>query len=337
MWRRLSAGPSAMAAKLTTRGAGTRGARPVSLTLLRTKSVSLDDSRLSPTTPEGPSDESSWPGPRRRGGGLRGARPPAHAGRPPMDGTRVGSRTRRSDPGSLLKAFAAPRFPGESPARAWLSSIADNAVKNRYRALGASADLLAFRSRRSRGFRSGSGPEENSDARASRAGFVAEALKRIPTSSAFPSSSGTWRSGRTRYLVSLALPVGTVKSRIARDVDSCGRFSFRCFSDEGAGVSRAAHPAVRLTSCRASTTGLTPSERAHFESHRSHCDECRRAAADFERHSYYYRTAGTTDAQAGSRGAHSCAVTKHPARAGAPSVSFRDRPEVGGASRLGSS
>jgi hypothetical protein len=60
-------------------------------------------------------------------------------------------------------------------------------------------------------------------------------------------------------------------------------------------VSRAAHPARSLDFLSRLHDGeLTPSERAHFESHRSHCDECRRAAAEFEATLDYYRTAGTT-------------------------------------------
>jgi hypothetical protein len=59
-------------------------------------------------------------------------------------------------------------------------------------------------------------------------------------------------------------------------------------------VSRDAHPARSLDFLSRLHDGeLTPSERAHFESHRSHCDECRRAAADFEATLDYYRTAGT--------------------------------------------
>lgn len=39
---------------------------------------------------------------------------------------------------------------------------------------------------------------------------------------------------------------------------------------------------------------LSPAERAHFESHRAHCDDCRRAAAEFENALAVYRTAGTS-------------------------------------------
>jgi hypothetical protein len=39
---------------------------------------------------------------------------------------------------------------------------------------------------------------------------------------------------------------------------------------------------------------LSPAERAHFESHRAHCAECRKAAAEFEEALAVYRTAGTS-------------------------------------------
>jgi hypothetical protein len=41
---------------------------------------------------------------------------------------------------------------------------------------------------------------------------------------------------------------------------------------------------------------LTPGERAHFESHRTHCAECRRAAADFEEALSLYRTSSPSPA-----------------------------------------
>jgi hypothetical protein len=41
---------------------------------------------------------------------------------------------------------------------------------------------------------------------------------------------------------------------------------------------------------------LSPADRAHFESHRAHCAECRRAAAEFEATLAFYRTAGTSPA-----------------------------------------
>lgn len=39
---------------------------------------------------------------------------------------------------------------------------------------------------------------------------------------------------------------------------------------------------------------LSPAERAHFESHRAHCGECRKAAADFETTLAAFRTTGTS-------------------------------------------
>jgi hypothetical protein len=59
-------------------------------------------------------------------------------------------------------------------------------------------------------------------------------------------------------------------------------------------VSRAAHPARSLDFLSRLHDGeLTAAERAHFESHRAHCDECRRAASEFEATLAYYRASGT--------------------------------------------
>ncbi|HTO76371.1 MAG TPA: zf-HC2 domain-containing protein [Thermoanaerobaculia bacterium] len=62
-------------------------------------------------------------------------------------------------------------------------------------------------------------------------------------------------------------------------------------------MSRAAHPARSLDFLSRLHDGeLSAAEKAHFESHRAHCDECRKAAADFEATLAYYRTAGTSPA-----------------------------------------
>lgn len=59
-------------------------------------------------------------------------------------------------------------------------------------------------------------------------------------------------------------------------------------------MSGAAHPARSLDFLSRLHDGeLSAAERAHFESHRSHCAECRRAAAEFEAALAFYRTAGT--------------------------------------------
>jgi hypothetical protein len=62
-------------------------------------------------------------------------------------------------------------------------------------------------------------------------------------------------------------------------------------------MSRAAHPARSLDFLSRLHDGeLSAAEKAHFESHRAHCDECRKAAADFEATLAYYRTTGPSPA-----------------------------------------
>jgi RNA polymerase sigma-70 factor (ECF subfamily) len=118
----------------------------------------------------------------------------------------------------FLKAYRGlSRFRGEAPPRAWLASIADNAVKNRYRSLG------RFRRIFSPGYPEGSeassaspDPEDNARAGESRR-FVAEALKQIPADFRMPVILRDLEEWTYEEIaVSLAMPVGTVKSRIAR-------------------------------------------------------------------------------------------------------------------------
>ena len=119
----------------------------------------------------------------------------------------------------FLRAYRGlSRFRGDAPPRAWLAAIADNAVKNRYRARGrfrrifgespetAAADPPAAEA----------SPEENARASESRH-FVAEALKRLPAEFRMPvvlRDLEEW--SYEEIALSLRLPVGTVKSRIAR-------------------------------------------------------------------------------------------------------------------------
>ena len=120
----------------------------------------------------------------------------------------------------FMKAYRGlPRFRGEAPPRAWLASIADNAVKNRYRS----------RSRFRRVFAGSSdarpeldppefraGPEEDARSGESRR-FVTEALRLLAPEFRMPvvlRDIEEW--SYEEIATSLALPVGTVKSRIAR-------------------------------------------------------------------------------------------------------------------------
>jgi hypothetical protein len=59
-------------------------------------------------------------------------------------------------------------------------------------------------------------------------------------------------------------------------------------------MSSSPHPARYLDFLSRLHDGeLSPTERAHFESHRAHCAECRKAAAEFENALAAFRTAGT--------------------------------------------
>lgn len=121
----------------------------------------------------------------------------------------------------FLKAYRGlPRFRGEAPPRAWLAAIADNAVKNRYRSLSRfrrvfapapSEDAPAADSPEG-----APGPEEHARAGEARR-FVAEALKLLPAEFRMPvvlRDLEEW--SYEEIAVSLHLPIGTVKSRIAR-------------------------------------------------------------------------------------------------------------------------
>jgi len=110
-------------------------------------------------------------------------------------------------------------FRGDAPPRAWLASIADNAVKNRYRSLGRFRRIFA-------GSTDTPGapepltesPDPEADARAGESKhFVGEALKLLPVEFRMPvilRDLEEW--SYEEIAASLKLPVGTVKSRIAR-------------------------------------------------------------------------------------------------------------------------
>jgi RNA polymerase sigma-70 factor (ECF subfamily) len=187
---------------------------------LRTKSVSLDESRLSPTTPESPSDEELVA--RARGGEeaafaelVRRHTPAVHRWMARAVGEQDADDLTQE---VFLKAFRGlARFRGDAPPRAWLASIADNAVKNRYRALGRFRRIFSPSDPADADASEASaGPEDDASAGESRR-FVAEALKRIPTEFRMPVILRDLEEWTYEEIsVSLAVPVGTVKSRIAR-------------------------------------------------------------------------------------------------------------------------
>jgi RNA polymerase sigma-70 factor (ECF subfamily) len=120
----------------------------------------------------------------------------------------------------FLKAYRGlSGFRGEAPPRAWLASIADNAVKNRYRSRSRFRRIFAGSHDEEYGpdpTGTQAGPEEDARAGESRR-FIAEALKRIPVEFRMPvvlRDLEEWSYEEIAH--SLGLPVGTVKSRIAR-------------------------------------------------------------------------------------------------------------------------
>lgn len=120
----------------------------------------------------------------------------------------------------MLKAYRGlARFRGDAPPRAWLASIADNAVKNRYRSRGRFRRIFAGSREENASnepAETASDPEENARASESRH-FVTEALKLLPVEFRMPVVLRDLEEWSYEEIsLSLALPLGTVKSRIAR-------------------------------------------------------------------------------------------------------------------------
>jgi RNA polymerase sigma-70 factor (ECF subfamily) len=120
----------------------------------------------------------------------------------------------------FLKAYRGlERFRGEAPPRAWLAAIADNVVKNRYRSRSRFRRVFAGSTDADEApdpGSTGAGPEEMARIGESRR-FVSEALKLLPPEFRMPvvlRDIEEW--SYEEIAASLALPVGTVKSRIAR-------------------------------------------------------------------------------------------------------------------------
>lgn len=120
----------------------------------------------------------------------------------------------------FLKAYRGlASFRGDAPPRAWLASIADNAVKNRYRSRSRFRRVFAGSYEDSPGLEPravGNGPEDDARAGESRR-LVTEALKQLEPEFRMPvvlRDIEEW--SYDEIAVSLSLPIGTVKSRIAR-------------------------------------------------------------------------------------------------------------------------
>jgi RNA polymerase sigma-70 factor (ECF subfamily) len=120
----------------------------------------------------------------------------------------------------FLRAYRGlPRFRDQAPPRAWLAAIADNAIKNRYRSrsrfrriFAPSADPDSLGDRES----SAAGPEEHATAGESRRSVLG-ALQKLPLDFRLPvvlRDLEEW--SYEEIATSLELPIGTVKSRIAR-------------------------------------------------------------------------------------------------------------------------
>ena len=182
--------------------------------------MSLDEPRPSLAAPDGPSDEELMT--RARAGDatafgefVRRHTPTVHRWMARAVGAQDAEDLTQE---VFLKAYRGlARFRGDAPPRAWLASIADNAVKNRYRALGRFRRIFSPAEPESAtGRAAGADPEESARAGESRR-FVAEALQRVPVEFRLPvvlRDLEEW--SYEEIAVSLRLPVGTVKSRIAR-------------------------------------------------------------------------------------------------------------------------
>jgi RNA polymerase sigma-70 factor (ECF subfamily) len=187
---------------------------------LRTISVSLDEPRPSTAAPDGPSDEELMTRARAGDAGAFGEFVHRHTPTVHRWMARAVGEQEADDLTQevFLKAYRGlARFRGEAPPRAWLASIADNAVKNRYRSLGRFRRIFSPAGPEAgAGPAAGTDPEESARAGESRR-FVAEALKRVPVEFRLPvvlRDLEEW--SYEEIAVSLRLPVGTVKSRIAR-------------------------------------------------------------------------------------------------------------------------
>ncbi|HWC66217.1 MAG TPA: sigma-70 family RNA polymerase sigma factor [Thermoanaerobaculia bacterium] len=117
----------------------------------------------------------------------------------------------------FLRAFRGlARYRGDAPARAWLAAIAHNAVKNRYRFLGRFRKIFAAPEAPADPPDRAADPESAARSAETRA-RVARALRDLPEEYRMPIVLRDLEGWNYEEIaVSLRLPVGTVKSRIAR-------------------------------------------------------------------------------------------------------------------------
>ena len=196
----------------------------------------------------------------------------------------------------FLKAYRGlPRFRGEAPPRAWLASIADNAVKNRYRSRSRFRRIFAGSTDARPDLdppETSAGPEDVARAGESRR-VVAEALRRLAPEfrmpvvlrdleewsyeeiAAFPRAAG-----RHREVADRARP------RTAQgDTHSASGWKVPM-------IETLSHPAQSAEFLSRRHDGeLAADEAAAFEAHRLECAECQASVAEFENALAAYRSA----------------------------------------------
>ena len=196
----------------------------------------------------------------------------------------------------FLKAYRGlTGFRGDAPPRAWLASIADNAVKNRYRARSRFARVFA-------GNRGEEGPADpvgtanpEDDARAGESRrSIAEAFRAPPrgvSHTGRPAGSGGLELRGDRVVARSARGHGQIENRAGAGTAQGYPAPDPSLRKELVMTNSARHPARSPEFLSRLHDGdLSAAERVEFESHRSHCVACRSAAAEFEAALALYRS-----------------------------------------------